>query len=472
MSSVRIAAGQANGNIQGIPTPWIYVNNGPKSSYDNFSAYTVGVNLTGLNGWETASLGCKFARPYVNHITVPWVTWDTFTNAGYTVGADLISLNGGDNNNFSRIVYWTNFYQYGASQTNGTPTTSYTGVFTVFNLPGFQTLYITFDGSTPDPNASHGPGVKSLAWSSVPAGTWNWEGPMFLPIGCVIKVLAGRFGNQQSQIATGSFLSCGNNWSSNVVVNGGSAPAGANVTAIDTMAIGLNNGANSPIFDANGANLPSIVQFNVYAPDSLTAALTPIVYFYGNVLYVNHNFVGGDLGVNGLTGNAATPKYLDTGFAPQIYGSFQGFSAYVYNAAGTGSDAGSYDGTHIMEFDANNAGNSRDFNGVVGNQIVTGAAGNGFFTGTRTSATVHKFYFANSGSAWAQIGATETTSFSAAQSTANFFVFTLSNGGAPLASCSDTISITVNHFGLTSAQGQQLFNAVQAVRTAFGGGFR
>lgn len=132
-----------SGNIQGIPTPWIYQLSA-NSSFDAFDKYLVGSLLNNLNKSDAASLGARFVKPYVarqaafgvlvddtltsysppvllnglsggdnwppiqyvEHETFPALTWDTLTNSSYTVGTLWTGSNGGTNNNLSTICFW------------------------------------------------------------------------------------------------------------------------------------------------------------------------------------------------------------------------------------------------------------------------------------------------------------------------------------------------------------------------------
>jgi len=93
-------------------------------------------------------------------------------------------------------------------------------------------------------------------------------------------------------------------WGEQVVVNGGAVPSNTTLTAIAYL-----------LDDLKTANIYSkFYALNLYAPDDLTAAITPIISTLGNNPWTNNNFVAGDITKYGLKGDGAS-KVLDTGVA-------------------------------------------------------------------------------------------------------------------------------------------------------------
>lgn len=256
------------------------------------------------------------------------------------------------------------------------------------------------------------------------------------------------------------------NWSNRVVTNGGAAPAGGTVTALRTF-------WNGCITDGTSSK---VVVFNPIAPDNLTAAITPFVVGAGSDPWTNHNFVSGDLTVNGLTGNAST-KYLDTGFSLASFASAQaaGIFSYAYNLTNTGTecDMGAYNVQGII-FYLKLSGNVHTFNGTIAsNSIVTATPGNGYFCDSRVSSVDHRLFFANSGTSHAQIGATDSTSFTGTLPAFNLYAFDENfNGSVGGTWSSDTLSTLGMHSGFSAAQSSSFFSRLQTLRTSFGGGFR
>ena len=95
-----------------------------------------------------------------------------------------------------------------------------------------------------------------------------------------------------------------NRWNSKVQADGGAALSAGTLTAFAACVDGM----------ISDGTYNSILVFNSIPKDGLTAVLRPWSRI-GNTFaaWTNHNFVAGDLTVNGLTGDGAT-KYLDTGF--------------------------------------------------------------------------------------------------------------------------------------------------------------
>ena len=96
-------------------------------------------------------------------------------------------------------------------------------------------------------------------------------------------------------------------WTNQVVANGGAAPAVATWAAMANFT------------DSLITNLylsPKMSSVNAIAADSLIAAQTPLLRgVRSEALSNNHNFVSGDLTVNGLKGNASN-KYLKVRISP------------------------------------------------------------------------------------------------------------------------------------------------------------
>jgi hypothetical protein len=260
------------------------------------------------------------------------------------------------------------------------------------------------------------------------------------------------------------------NWAARVVANGGAAPSAATKTAICAFVAGCKT-------DATWSKL---IALNVFAPDNLIACQTPLIVGPGRDPWGNENtlFASGDLTVNGLTGNASN-KTLVTGiplsaFSPSNTG---GYAWYCYNNNNNGIDLGVYDEVKGMFGAASLSGNIRSCNGTTAaNNITPATSGNGYYADVRVSATDHRAFFAKSSSAHAQIGSTDTTSWTGTFSSpanSGFQIFCLQDTlGSEQLFTSDTISFVAFYQGFTATDSSNLFNRTQALRTAFGGGFR
>lgn len=256
-------------------------------------------------------------------------------------------------------------------------------------------------------------------------------------------------------------------WAARVVTNGGAAPSAGTLAALNTFVSSLiTAGIDSKIF-----------ALNPYAPDNLIACLTPLYKAFGNDPWTNNGpFVAGDLTINGLAGNGTT-KYLDTGVNASLLGlgnNQAGFSLYcsVGNTT-TKSDIGSSNGGTL------NTGIDLFFTthgarGWSGGSAVTPDTANilrtGFHSINRISNTSLVLYNASSTIPFAvlsQNNALENGLFP----NFNIFVHASDLSGAPNQVSNRRYSFFAIHPGFTSTQDQALFNAVQALRVAFGGGF-
>lgn len=251
-------------------------------------------------------------------------------------------------------------------------------------------------------------------------------------------------------------------WQGKIFVATGVLPTQMTVAALETFYNGL----------ATDGILSSVLAFNAFVPDSLTAALTPVLTSNGLDMWTNHSYVGGDLTVNGLAGDAAT-KYLETGINASLLGSNLGIVTYAFSVAANGFDFGSFDTKDFFiasKYSDNKvyltSGNPR---GVVGVNVASPGAG--YYSIHRTSGTVSKGYFASSGSAYAQLGATDATVSTGYPAQLMFSGAVQQSIGGPALFTSDRISFQAVTTGLTNVQDQQLFNRVQTLRTSLGGGF-
>ena len=221
------------------------------------------------------------------------------------------------------------------------------------------------------------------------------------------------------------------------------------------------------------------------APDSLTVAITPLYNVGGNDPATNHGpFVAGDLTVNGLIGDGAT-KYLDMGINPSTAWPFNGtkdggYTLYNMTASNSATSveigAITAGGAFDLEIDFND-GNSYFpcYGQVSGNNRLQAAntLWTGFISGNRISQSRADLYTANSSTAFSSIGNLTTNLGQQGINGVNtpIAIFANNNTGTVGSFSSRRMSFAAAHNGLTSAQCQALFNAVQAYRVALGGGF-
>jgi hypothetical protein len=270
-------------------------------------------------------------------------------------------------------------------------------------------------------------------------------------------------------------------WIKAVITNGGAAVAQATCLAMNTFAIALVN-----------AGIDTMMQsVNCYVPDNLTAALTPLYKTQGSDPWTNVNFIAGDLTVNGLTGNATT-KVLDSGVVSttawqNTAGNINantagGISVYLFTTGtgasgadvGVASNAPSAEITLYGIFQPGVNNNTIfDFTNNGTDRIsVLNTGFKGFLSANRTSPTAQAVYVASSGTPFATLGSNAFNTIGHAMPSQSFCVHGYKTTAAVRTPNSDrTISFAGLHIGLSSAQAQSLFNAVQALRTALGGGF-
>lgn len=257
----------------------------------------------------------------------------------------------------------------------------------------------------------------------------------------------------------------GSLWAARVVSAGGAEPAASTVSAI-----------NKFITSCSLASIQSkLLHVNVVAPDSLTAALTPIIYSPASSSYTNINFVSGDLGANGLTGNGSN-KYLRTGFIPTTHfgsNTEAGITAYFYDIPNVAT---------MVDIAANSSKQCmlQAADGVVTFQYGAPGFGyaadaspeNGYYSGNRTSATQNNLYYAKSDSAHSSV-ASSTTDNSAGDNLFEIYVFTGNENGSPQPYYSNrTLSFIAFHQPFSSTESSDFFNAVQQLRVDLGGGYR
>jgi hypothetical protein len=265
-------------------------------------------------------------------------------------------------------------------------------------------------------------------------------------------------------------------WVSRVIANGGATPSANTQSALNTFVTTLKGGANV---------WGKILSCNVVAPDNLIAARTPFIKGVGtgNDPWTNNNFVLADLTVNGLVGNG-TNKYMDTGLIGDTLGMLTNSSGLVVyvsadDATGTQGEIGVY-----------NAGGTNAFTGLNSHTNATLTFGNlyrtdtgkvnwtppaspaGFYSLQRTGATTLNIYFASSGQAHGSLANDATTPIGAPPHNFSLIAWANGNGaGGAQDFTKKRLSFVAVTLGLSSADDATLFNAVQALRTAFGGGF-
>jgi len=180
--------------------------------------------------------------------------------------------------------------------------------------------------------------------------------------------------------------------------------------------------------------------------------------------------------VDGLDGASAT-RYLDTGVSPSddFIGSEDcGITLYNRTAVNEGvRDAGSlvpsYSNVFILHvsisgdaiFDCWSSGDRVS----VANSLWVG-----YISGNRFGTNTQSIYRASSGTAHEVLGTRDALSTTFGSNTNTIYFFAAHDGSSPTFPCTKEFSFCAVHDGLTEAQSSDLYDAVQAMRTALGGG--
>lgn len=267
------------------------------------------------------------------------------------------------------------------------------------------------------------------------------------------------------------------NWQNRVVNGGGSSPSITTLNILNTFYNGLvSNGIAS-----------LMVNVNCFVPDSLQAALTPLIATSGNGSstgtntnsWVNTNFVSADLSINGLKGDGST-KYLNSGVIPSNCLGAQSAGVTIYNAfseISTNVDAAVYSGGTqgqlLLILNYTGPGAFFDVYSDSSGRINGSAAlagGVGYTSGNRTNSTTSYLYKATSAISHVAIAGPGGTNVGSAP-TKELTFYCYNNNGSMTQFVAKQFSFAAVHFGLTEAQSSALFNLVQAMRTSLGGGY-
>lgn len=262
-------------------------------------------------------------------------------------------------------------------------------------------------------------------------------------------------------------LNCVTDWANRVVANGGADPSAGTKSALSTFVTGMSSIGVLSLMKA----------VCCFVPDSLIAAITPLLKAYGNDPWTNANFVTGDLTVAGLRGNGSN-KYLNTGVNPSTCFSSTnsgGLTLYsTLNNSATSADfsvfGASSSGFQLLTnysgaayFDCFNGGTGR----INGTTLTNGL---GYFSGNRTGAAAEAIYGASSGSAHHSLA----SGSGAPGSTFPAYslpIFCWNNAGSIGSYSSKQFSFAAIHEGLTITQSADFYTLIQALRTSLGGGF-
>lgn len=256
-------------------------------------------------------------------------------------------------------------------------------------------------------------------------------------------------------------------WAAQVVVNGGTPITAGSLSAVSTFCYALDN-----------AGLTSLLKVvNVFAPDSMTATRTPLIQTGGNNPWLESNLIPSDLTVNGLKGNHLN-KWVEPGIIPSSFMTIATGHGCAYvseddittaqNEYGATSSAA--DALRLYYHYTDNTTVICFYGNFVSSTLSVGAL-TGYLCTSRTAANRVDVYYANSLNPHSSVFNDTTVETSGPSATRPMYVLASNENGVSTNQSGKRISFVSFGLGLTSAQSLALFNAVQALRIAFGGGF-
>lgn len=264
-------------------------------------------------------------------------------------------------------------------------------------------------------------------------------------------------------------------WIQRILAAGGSAPSVGSQSAVHTLCTSL----------WSAGIITKFISAIPLVSDSLIAACTPIIKLEGNSSWTNHNFVSGDLTVNGLIGNGST-KYLETGFIPNassyMTSGSAGLIAYVHTDSATGvqTEIGGY-GAAFNSFTgllthyntSHNLWGMWRYSGNGNDALIdwtNPSPATGYYSGQRTATNASAVYFANSGTAHASL-ATGAGAIAGSPTEYALYGFAANGVGTPTDYGAKRLSFLAITTGMSSADSSAAYTAIQAFRTALGGGY-
>lgn len=253
-------------------------------------------------------------------------------------------------------------------------------------------------------------------------------------------------------------------WTNRVVANGGAAPSTYTQQQILEF-LG--------VLQAAGI-YPLIKAMCICVPDSLIAAITPIINLIGNDPWTNTNFVAGDLDPmgGGLKGNG-TNKVLNSGVNPSTAFSTSNSGATIFttstsnlaqNELGCATAAAGVPSFLLAVSNGSNA-----FADAFDQSTTRLNTANGFWYGylsaNRTSTTAFNLYKANPATAHATLATSGATNVSTGPNLSTFVHAWNLNGTAASYSSKRVFAVAF-HDGLTSAQSAAFYNALNNLQIA------
>lgn len=271
------------------------------------------------------------------------------------------------------------------------------------------------------------------------------------------------------------FLAQGSEWAARVVANGGPTPSANTINAMETLRRGLITAGLSG----------KIYSLCVFVPDSLTAALTPLIKIKGYDPWTNQNFDSTNLTIEGLKGDG-TSKYLFSGvqalFVQTNTAGNCGLSVLITESAGNvaGGDIGQIDVGSAnplilatsQAIDTGIVGQTAFYTSVsklIGNFAFGPDYGRcGFVSGNSINSNV-VVYAQNPLIAQEMVASNHVTTAVTSIST-NITVFAIIRETIPELFSAKRMSVALIHDGFTASEASTLASLLFACRTSIGGG--
>lgn len=254
-------------------------------------------------------------------------------------------------------------------------------------------------------------------------------------------------------------------WAARVVANGGAAPEAHTKNTLIAFLDDLDL----------GEIYTKMLAVCCFVPDNLIAAITPLIATIGSDPWTNNNFTGGDLNTDGLISDGVN-KYLDAGFQPSsLVANDIGFTVYNSTVDGTLPVLGAWNAATGFScyLQNNNIAFDISYNGGNGRILTNIVNWAGYVSGNRTAANSMDVYYANSVTVHQVLGLhnANVVPDERAAIARNFYVFANNVNGVLQGPTTCTLSFVAFHRGLTQAESNNFFNAIQNMRTGLGGGW-
>lgn len=287
--------------------------------------------------------------------------------------------------------------------------------------------------------------------------------------------------NEYCQWSEGGTGGCSNpivlDWLQRMANNGVTLPSAATIRAVCDFCNDL---------DVYGLTDKMLV-VNPVIPDSLSSMRYPLIWQPANGLspFINANYLAADLSVNGIQGHgiAATADYFDTGFVPRTHWGIDTTTAgcSVYMASTNIGvpvdpyDIGSTDATTFFLKSYSPTTGTTDVGCYNVASQVAFAHGQqlGFYSMNRISNTLFSTNYGNDTTFGNLIPNNPASQVGVAIPNVSAFFLNNNTSGAGVntQNSGHLISFMAIHEGLTFAEDRDLFNAVQSLRKALGGGW-